>query len=83
MNYLTVNNIYLGDSKALLKEIEPDSVALSFWSPPYHVGKEYEENQSYEEWARLLEEVIALHFFNHEARWFHGDKRRRYISVPR
>lgn len=62
MNYLTVNNIYLGDSKALLKEIEPDSVALSFWSPSYHVGKEYEENQSYEEWARLLEEVIALHF---------------------
>lgn len=51
MNYLTVNNIYLGDSKALLKEIEPDSVALSFWSPPYHVGKKYEENQSYEEWA--------------------------------
>ena len=46
----------------MLKNIEPDSIALSFWSPPYFLGKEYEENESYESWQSLLQVVIAEHF---------------------
>ncbi len=62
MQKLEVNNAYLGDSRELLKNIEPDSIALSFWSPPYFLGKEYEENESYESWQSLLQVVIAEHF---------------------
>lgn len=62
MQKLEVNNAYLGDSRELLKNIEPDSIALSFWSPPYFLGKEYEENESYESWQSLLQVVIVEHF---------------------
>lgn len=36
-------------------------MALSVWSPPYHVGKDYEKEYSYADWVRLLEAAIALH----------------------
>ena len=45
-----------------MKGIESDSVALSFWSPPYFLGKEYEKNESYESWQKLLKTVIQEHF---------------------
>ena len=45
---IEVNHIYNGDSRELLKYIESDSVSLSFWSPPYFLGKEYEKNESEE-----------------------------------
>lgn len=48
MAKLENNNIYFGDSCLLLKEIETDSISLSFWSPPYFLGKEYEKGESYE-----------------------------------
>ncbi|MGG4492894.1 DNA-methyltransferase [Brevibacillus reuszeri] len=60
--HLATNQIYCGDSSLLLQEIEPNSIALSVWSPPYHVGKEYEANQSYDEWVQLLREVIRHHY---------------------
>ena len=60
--YLPVDAIYYGDCRDLLKKIEPSSVALSVWSPPYYVGKEYEKDVSYEEWQSLLSDVIALHY---------------------
>lgn len=60
--YLEENQIYCGDSKGLLKKIKPNSIALSIWSPPYHVGKSYEQEQTYEEWLELLEIVIFNHF---------------------
>ncbi|MBU1150809.1 MAG: site-specific DNA-methyltransferase, partial [Proteobacteria bacterium] len=60
--YLPVDAIYYGDCRELLKKIEPSSVALSVWSPPYSVGKEYEKDVSYEEWQSLLSDVIALHY---------------------
>ncbi|MDR1583158.1 MAG: site-specific DNA-methyltransferase [Prevotellaceae bacterium] len=41
--------------------IEPDSIALSFWSPPYFVGKEYEIGETYESWQNMLKAVICLH----------------------
>jgi len=59
---LSPNNIYLGDSRQLLKKIEKESIALSIWSPPYYVGKEYEKDLSFEDWKGLLREVINLHF---------------------
>ncbi len=59
---LETNQIHLGDARDLMRQIEPGSVSLSVWSPPYHVGKDYEKDVSYEEWCALLEEVIALHY---------------------
>lgn len=60
--YLTPNGIYKGDARQLIPQIEPNSVALSVWSPPYFVGKSYESEMSFEEWQALLREVISLHF---------------------
>ena len=59
---LKPNEIYCGDSRKLLKEIEPNSLALSFWSPPYFLGKDYEQGVTYEQWQNMLREVITLHF---------------------
>lgn len=56
------NNIYLGDSRELLKYVKEESVALSFWSPPYFLGKEYEVGESYNSWQNLLKTVIQEHF---------------------
>lgn len=56
------NEIHCGDARSLLKHIRPESVALSFWSPPYFVGKSYEKDLSFEDWQSLLREVIRLHF---------------------
>jgi len=59
---LALNQIHTGDARVLLCEVEADSVACSVWSPPYHVGKEYEKEMSYDEWVALLREVIRLHY---------------------
>lgn len=61
-NQLQPNKIYHGDSRHLLTGIKQESIALSIWSPPYFVGKEYEKNLSFEDWKNLLVEVINLHF---------------------
>ena len=60
-DYLKANDIYLGRSEELMKRIVPDSIALSFWSPPYFVGKEYEQNETYDSWQEMLKTVIQLH----------------------
>ena len=59
---LESNHIYCGDSSVLLKAIESESIALSVWSPPYHVGKEYEKDLTFAAWQALLKEVIRSHF---------------------
>lgn len=59
---LEPDNLYHGDSRQLLKRIAPDSIALSVWSPPYYVGKEYEKDLSFECWKDLLRDVIGLHY---------------------
>lgn len=58
--YLDINQIHLGDARELLRQIEPDSIACSVWSPPYHVGKNYERDVTYQEWVGLLQDVIKL-----------------------
>lgn len=55
------NNIYLGDAREIHKRIAPESVALSVWSPPYHVGKEYERGISFFDWKNLLRRTIQGH----------------------
>lgn len=61
-NCLQPNQIYHGDSRILLNRIEKESIALSVWSPPYYVGKNYEKDLTFHEWKELLRKVINLHF---------------------
>jgi site-specific DNA-methyltransferase (adenine-specific) len=60
-DYLESNHVYCGHSENLMRRIEPGSVSLSFWSPPYFVGKEYEVGETYESWQEMLKTVISLH----------------------
>ena len=62
MEYLDIDSIYEGNCLDLLKKIKPNSVDLSFWSPPYHVEKDYEKQQTFDEWKYLLETAIKEHF---------------------
>lgn len=62
MFFLNCDEIYCGLAEELLLKIEPESIAVSVWSPPYHVGKKYERGQSYDEWVFMLETVISRHF---------------------
>nr|VFK27506.1 MAG: site-specific DNA-methyltransferase (adenine-specific) [Candidatus Kentron sp. MB]VFK74333.1 MAG: site-specific DNA-methyltransferase (adenine-specific) [Candidatus Kentron sp. MB] len=59
---LLPNAIYHGNSRVLLRRIEEESLSLSVWSPPYFVGKSYEEDLTFEAWEDLLREVITCHF---------------------
>lgn len=61
MTYLEHNKIYHGRSEKLMLQIKPNSVSLSFWSPPYFVGKDYEKGETFESWQALLREVIERH----------------------
>ena len=60
--FLDIDAIYCGDARALLRQIEPGSVALSFWSPPYFVGKSYERDLAYEDWQGMIQDVVKLHY---------------------
>lgn len=60
--FLSPNNIYEGDALQLLPRIKPESVALSVWSPPYFVGKQYESHLTFDDWQSLLRTAIQLHF---------------------
>ena len=53
--------ILTGDAREHLEGLAEASVDLSFWSPPYYVGKSYEQDLSFEGWQSLLREVIAAH----------------------
>jgi DNA modification methylase len=62
-NFLQPNNIYCGDARKLLPQVEPNSIACSVWSPPYFVGKTYERYlKSYMGWREMLEQVVRLHY---------------------
>ena len=55
------NRIHLGDCRTLLRKVPSASIALSLWSPPYHVGKPYEADQTFHDWQELLAEVLLQH----------------------
>ena len=59
---LQPNQIVQGDCREQIPRITADSVALSLWSPPYHVGKGYELQMDYADWLALLRETIRKHF---------------------
>jgi site-specific DNA-methyltransferase (adenine-specific) len=61
-NPLAVNEVHHGDARQLIDRIQPESIALSVWSPPYFVGKSYEAELSFESWQTMLRDVIAGHF---------------------
>lgn len=61
MNCLELNKIYCGRAEILMQQIAADSVSLSFWSPPYFVGKNYEKDETYDSWQEMLRQVIFLH----------------------
>src|SRR3984957_7298557 len=46
-------------SAASMDEVADNSVALMITSPPYHVGKDYDSDSSFEEYLGLLEAVFA------------------------
>ena len=60
-DWLPPNSIVHADARDALKHVMPGSVACSVWSPPYHVGKDYEKDMSFDQWQALLQEVIELH----------------------
>ena len=55
------NRIFTGDARVVMPSIPSGSVDLSFWSPPYYVGKSYEKEWTFEEWQSLVREIISLH----------------------
>ena len=55
------NRMVTGDARTTLAGLPADSVSLSFWSPPYYVGKSYERHLSFEDWQELIREVIHCH----------------------
>ncbi|MYG93767.1 MAG: site-specific DNA-methyltransferase [Acidimicrobiia bacterium] len=44
-----------------MERIDAASVDLSFWSPPYFVGKSYEAHLDFDGWQLLIADVIAAH----------------------
>lgn len=61
MNYLELDKVYCGHSEELMPKIQPGTVSLSFWSPPYFLGKSYEKHHTYETWQNMLKKIIQLH----------------------
>ena len=51
---LELNRIHQGDARKLLPLIKADSIAVSVWSPPYFVGKEYEKYlPTFDDWKEF------------------------------
>ena len=55
------NRILAGDASSRLAQLPEASIDLSFWSPPYHVGKSYERHLSFDDWRELLRGVVHCH----------------------
>ena len=58
---LPADRIIQADSRRYLGELPADSVDLSFWSPPYYVGKSYERDMTFAEWRDLISGVVNAH----------------------
>lgn len=54
-----VRNQILAKTAEDMRDIPSNSVALMITSPPYHVGKEYDTDCSYEEFLAMLRQVFA------------------------
>ena len=60
-NGSALNRVVAGDSREVLRGLPAESIDLSFWSPPYYVGKSYERHLSFDDWRELLRDVIHCH----------------------
>ena len=49
-----------GDCRRILAELQPGSAKLITTSPPYNIGKAYEQNMSLDEWADDQKKIIDL-----------------------
>ena len=58
---LEAGQIAAGDARQWLDRMDAGAVDLSFWSPPYFVGKSYEQHLDFEDWQHLIRDVIAAH----------------------
>ena len=58
---LRPNAIACGDARTQTARIAPGTVDLALWSPPYLVGKDYEQGLTLAKWTALIEELFALH----------------------
>ena len=56
---MQLNHIHCGDAAQLIGLLAPDSIQLMVTSPPYHVGKSYEQDSDLASWQRLLRTVLA------------------------
>jgi len=59
--WLAIDEVHCGDAPGLMGRIAPGSIALSVWSPPYHVGKQYEADMTFDDWKTLLRKTIHAH----------------------
>jgi modification methylase len=57
---LALNQVYEGDCLHWLPQLDENSVDLAVWSPPYFVGKDYEQNLDYAGWTNLLSQAVAF-----------------------
>lgn len=51
--------VYFGDCRAMLAGLATESVALVVTSPPYNIGKEYEQRQSLAAYLGQMRDVLA------------------------
>ncbi len=53
-----LDKIILGDAREVLKEVPDKSIHLMVTSPPYNVGKEYDEDLTLQEYLDFIEEAM-------------------------
>ena len=56
-----MDRIVCDDARSALLDVPENAVDLSFWSPPYYVGKSYEQEMTFPEWQELLRTVVEAH----------------------
>jgi len=54
--------IRVGDCRDQLKQLDSESIRLSVFSPPYNIGKEYDEYDdriSQYDWKQMMKQVFS------------------------
>ncbi|MEM0030687.1 MAG: DNA methyltransferase [Candidatus Nitrosocaldus sp.] len=53
-----LDRILLGNARIILRDIPSNSIHFMVTSPPYNVGKEYDDDISVEEYLELIHDVM-------------------------
>ena len=56
---MTSHTLFNGDSRFLTNMVDSNSIDLIVTSPPYHVGKEYEKNVSWQDHLDMIDDVLG------------------------